>query len=161
ANAALPWPAEPMAMLWHAVTLLREQRGDGHVAVLAASRLSGRESNVLHAAAGRVPLEMIMRARDYDEDQWRRYQDRLAQRGLLEGDGALPDPGRDLKQGMEDTTDSLALSALEALDDAEVEELFRTPPPITRAVIEAGDAPAATPMGLRRDDLDDDSAHLA
>ena len=35
ANLALPWPYEPLAKLRHAVTLLREQRGDGHVAVLA------------------------------------------------------------------------------------------------------------------------------
>ena len=161
ANAALPWPSEPLATLWHATTLLREQRGDAHVAVLAASGLSGRESNVLHAAAGRVPAEMIMRSRDYDEDQWRDYQNQLAQRGLLDADGALTDTGRALKQHIEDTTDALSLSALAALDDAEVEELFRALTPIARAVVAAGDVPAATPMGLSRDDLDDDSAHLA
>ena len=66
ANVAMDWPDQPVARLWHAVTLLREQRGDGHVAVLATLGVSGRESNVLHAAAGRVPQEMIMRSRDYD-----------------------------------------------------------------------------------------------
>jgi hypothetical protein len=161
ANVALPWPAEPLGVLWHAVTLLREQRGDAHVAVLAASGVSGRESNVLHAAAGRVPAEMMMRSRDYDMDQWRHYQDRLARRGLLDGDGALTDAGSALKQHIEDTTDALALSALDALDDGEVEELFRTLTPIARVVVAGGEVPAATPMGLRRDDLDDDSAHLA
>lgn len=160
ANAALPWPTESLAALWHATTLLREQRGDAHVAVLASSGLSGRESNVLHAAAGRVPVEMIMRSRDYDEVQWRDYQDRLAERGLLDSDGALTDAGRALKQHIEDTTDALSLSALDALDDAEVEELFRALTPIARAVVAAADVPAATPMGLSRDDLDDNSAHL-
>ena len=160
ANAALPWPSEPLATLWHAVTLLREQRGDAHVAVLAVSGLSGRESNVLHAAAGRVPQGMIMRSRDYDEDQWRHYQARLAERGLLDADGALTDAGRALKQDIEDTTDALALGALDALDDSEVEELFRALTPIARTVVTCGDVPAATPMGLSRDDLDDDSAHL-
>jgi helix-turn-helix protein len=160
ANAALTWPTEPLAVLWHAVTLLREQRGDAHVAVLAASGLSGRESNVLHAAAGRVPPEMIMRARDYDDDQWRHYQDQLARRGLLDSAGALTDTGREFKQHIEDTTDALALSALDGLDDAEVEELFATLTPIARVVVGGGDVPAATPMGLSRDDLDDDSAHL-
>jgi len=160
ANAALTWPTEPLAVLWHAVTLLREQRGDAHVAVLAASGLSGRESNVLHAAAGRVPPEMIMRARDYDDDQWRHYQDQLARRGLLDSAGALTDTGREFKQRIEDTTDALALSALDGLDDAEVEELFATLTPIARVVVAGGDVPAATPMGLSRDDLDDDSAHL-
>ncbi len=160
ANAALPWPTESLAQLWHATTLLREQRGDAHVAVLASSGLSGRESNVLHAAAGRVPVEMMMRSRDYDEVQWRDYQSRLAERGLLDTDGALTDAGRELKQHIEDTTDALSLSALDALDDAEVEALFRALTPITRAVVAAGDVPAATPMGLSRADLDDDSAHL-
>jgi hypothetical protein len=150
-----------VARLWHAVTLLREHRGDGHLAVLAALGVSGRESNVLHAAAGRVPKEMIMRSRDYDDESWEHYCGRLASRGLLDGDGALTDAGRDLKQRIEDGTDRLALSALDALDDDEVERLFRALTPITRKVVAAGDVPAATPMGLTRDDLDDDSAHLS
>ncbi|RDH79255.1 hypothetical protein DVS77_07415 [Mycolicibacterium moriokaense] len=160
ANAAMPWPTDPLPTLWHATTLLREHRGDGHVAVLAAAGLSGRESNVLHAAAGRVPQEMAMRGRDYDDDQWRHYQGRLAERGLLDADGALTDAGRALKQHIEDTTDALALSALAGLDDAEVEAMFQALTPVTRAVVAGGDVPAATPMGLSRDDLDDDSAHL-
>ena len=102
-----------------------------------------------------------MRSRDYDDDQWRHYQDRLAERGLLDGDGALTEAGRELKQRIEDTTDALALTALDALDDAEVEELFQTLTPIARTVVAGGDVPAATPMGLSRDDLDDDSAHFA
>jgi hypothetical protein len=161
ANVALDWPDEPVARLWHAVTLLREQRGDGHVAVLSTLGVSGRESNVLHAAAGRVPKEMIMRSRDYDEELWDHYRERLARRGLLDVDGALTDAGRDLKQRIEETTDRLALSALDALDDDEIERLFRSLTPITRKVVAAGDVPAATPMGLGRDDLHDDSAHLS
>ena len=160
ANLALDWPDEPVAKLWHAVTLLREQRGDGHVAVLTTLGLSGRECNVLHAAAGRVPKEMIMRSRDYDDEQWEHYRSRLAERGLLDGDGALTDAGRDLKQRIEDSTDQLALSALAELSDAEVERLFQVLTPITRKVVAAGDVPAATPMGLGRDDLHDASAHL-
>jgi len=160
ANLALDWPKEPLAKLWHAVTLLREQRGDGHVAVLTSLGVSGRECNVLHAAAGRVPKEMIMRSRDYDDDQWSSYRDRLVQRGLLDRGGELTAPGRELKQRIEDTTDALALGALDALDDDEIETLFRGLTPITRKVVAGGDVPAATPMGLNRDDLDDDSAHL-
>lgn len=160
ANLALEWPDEPLAKLWHAVTLLREQRGDGHVAVLTALGVSGRECNVLHAVAGRVPKEMIMRSRDYDDDQWAQHRDRLLRRGLLDDHDELTAQGHELKQRIEDTTDALALSALEALGDDEVETLFRGLTPITRKVVAAGDVPAATPMGLNRDDLDDDSAGL-
>jgi hypothetical protein len=160
ANLALDWPQEPMAKLWHAVTLLREQRGDAHVAVLVALDVSGRQSNVLHALAGKVPKAFIMRSRDYDDDQWRRYAAQLQQRGLVDGAGELTDAGRGLKRRIEDTTDRLALSALDALDDDEVESLFEALTPITRKVVAGGDVPAKTPMGISRDDLHDGSAHL-
>ncbi|WP_396921740.1 hypothetical protein [Mycolicibacterium sp.] len=160
ANRALEWPDEPLATLWHAVTLLREHRGDAHVAVLTSEGISGRECNVLHAAAGRVPREMIMRSRDYDEEQWAHHIDRLRQRGWLDADGELTQAGRDVKQTVEDRTDALALSALDALSDDEVASLFAVLTPITRAVVAAGDVPVATPMGLNRDDLDDDRANL-
>ncbi|MCG7609065.1 hypothetical protein BA059_27640 [Mycolicibacterium sp. (ex Dasyatis americana)] len=160
ANRAQPWPEDPIAKLWHAVTLLREHRGDAHVAVLVAEGISGRQSNVLHAAAGRVPREMIMRSRDYDEEQWAGYVGQLRSRGWLDGDGELTEAGRDVKQSIEDRTDALALGALDALTDDEIITLFQVLTPITRQVVAAGDVPAATPMGLNRHDLDDDSAHL-
>lgn len=160
ANRALPWPEEPVARLWHACTLLREQRGDAHVAVLVANGIAGRDCNVLHAVADRVPRDFIVRSREYDDDEWSACVDRLAARGILDGEGALSDSGREFKQHIEDATDALSLSAFDVLDDADVELLFRTLTPITRAVVASGDIPAATPMGLRRDDLDDDGAHL-
>ncbi len=161
ANRALPWPDDPLAALWHATTLLREQRGDGHVAVLTAARISGRECNVLHAAANRVPREYIARTRDYDDDEWHRVERQLGARGLLGEDGSLTAAGRALKEQVESSTDALALSALEALSDDEVEALFQALTPITRAVVEGGDVLAVTPMALRRDELHDTSAHLA
>jgi hypothetical protein len=160
ANLALPWPEDPLAALWQAATLLREQRGDAHVAVLQAAGISGRESNVLHAAAGRVPREFMVRGRDYDEATWRHHEEQLAERGLLDDDGSLTAAGKDLKDGIESKTDGLALSALDALSDDEVETLFQALTPIARAVVDGGDVPARTPMGLRRDELHDGSAHL-
>ncbi|TPG33522.1 SCO6745 family protein [Mycolicibacterium hodleri] len=161
ANRALPWPDEPVAQLWHATTLLREQRGDAHVAVLVANGVGGRDCNVLHAVADLVPRDFIMRSRQYDDEEWRICAARLSARGILDAEGALTDSGREFKQHLEDSTDALSLPAFDALDDAELELLFRTLTPITRSVIGAGDIPAATPMGLRRDDLDDDGAHLS
>lgn len=160
ANLALPWPDDPLAALWHATTLLREHRGDAHVTVLAAAGISGRESNVLHAAAGNVSRDYLARTRDYDETSWRQHEQRLAERGLLDDDGTLTAAGRQLKDHIELTTDTLALSALDALSDDEVETLFRALTPITRAVVAGADVPALTPMTLRRDELHDDSAQL-
>jgi hypothetical protein len=160
ANLALPWPDEPLAALWHAATLLREQRGDAHVAALNAFGVGGRDCNVLHSVADRVPRDFIMLSRQYDADEWLSCTGRLAARGVLDDTGALTDAGIALKQSIEDTTDRLALGAFDALDDDELETLFHTLTPITRAVIAGGDIPVSTPMGLRRDDLGDDGAHL-
>jgi hypothetical protein len=151
ANLALPWPDDPLAALWHATTLLREQRGDAHVAVLAAAGISGRESNVLHCAAGAVPEDYIKRTRHYDDAEWHACKHSLVSRGLLGDDGSLTLAGRDLKSHIEATTDKLALRGLDALDDGEVEALFHALTPIARTVIAGGDMPAVTPMSLRRD----------
>jgi hypothetical protein len=161
ANRALPWPDDPLAALWQAATLLREHRGDAHIAVLSAAGVSGRECNVLQAAAGLIPRDYIARTRDYDDATWRHHEEQLAERGLLNDDGTLTEAGRELKDAIESTTDALALSALDALSDDEVEALFQALTPITRAVVAGGDVPAVTPMNLRRDELDDGSAHLA
>src|SRR5689334_3792199 len=50
ANAALPWPDDALGVLWHAATILREQRGDGHVAALLVAGLDGAEAGVWRAS---------------------------------------------------------------------------------------------------------------
>jgi hypothetical protein len=147
ANAALDWPSEPLDALWHAATLLREHRGDGHVAVLTAARLSGRESNVFQAAAGNAPRSMLERARDYDDAEWSAITERLVERGLLTLEGALTRDGRVLKQDIEDRTDALALGAYDVLDDDEIERLLAALTPLVKAIVATGEIPAATPMG--------------
>jgi hypothetical protein len=147
ANAALPWPDDPIDVLWHAATLLREHRGDGHVAVLTSLGLAGRECNVVQEAGGNVPRQMIERARDYDEAEWTAMILRLAERGLMTTDGALTAAGTALRQELEDRTDAVAVGAYAALDDAALARLVELLTPIARAVVTAGDIPAATPMG--------------
>jgi hypothetical protein len=160
ANSALPWPDDPLGELWHAATLLREHRGDTHTAVLSASGVSGRECNVLHSASGAIPRDYIARTRDYDDAEWQQCEQQLAARGLLDDDGSLTTAGRELKDHVESTTDALSLSVLDVLSDDEVETLFQSLTPITRTVVAGGDVPAMTPMALRRNELDDSSAHL-
>jgi hypothetical protein len=160
ANSALPWPEDPLGALWHATTLLREHRGDTHTAVLSAAGVTGRECNVLHSASGAIPRDYIARTRDYDDEEWQLCAQQLAARGLLDGDGSLTAAGQELKDHVESTTDARSLAVLDTLSDDEVETLFQALTPITRTVVAAGDVPAMTPMALRRNELDDNSAHL-
>ena len=134
-------------MLWHAATLLREHRGDGHVAQLTAHGMSGRECNVFQSAAGNSPRSVIERARDYDDAEWTAIVARLATRGLLTPDGQLTDAGATLRQELEDRTDVIAASAYDALDETELARLIDLLTPLAAAVVAAGDIPAMTPIG--------------
>ena len=149
ANRALPWPQEPAAALWHAATLLREHRGDGHVAALTAAGIRGREANVLQSAAGVVPRDVFAVARHYDDAEWDSVSARLVGRGLLDCDGKLTPQGKAMRADVEDRTDALALSAYNALDDEQLQQLIDTLAPLTRAVIATGDIPDVTPIGER------------
>jgi hypothetical protein len=149
ANRALAWPSEPVAALWHACTLLREHRGDGHVAVLTAAGIGGREANVVQVASGVVPRDVLTAARHYDDAEWDVLSAGLAARALLDRDGELTNEGRALKEDVEHRTDRIALTAYDALDDQQLEEFLDALDPLARAVIAAGDIPDVTPIGWR------------
>jgi hypothetical protein len=149
ANRALPWPEEPTAALWHACTLLREHRGDGHVAALAAAGIGGREANVLQTAAGLVPREVFEVARHYDDAEWASLSARLIDRGLVGPDGKLTARGEEVRADVEDRTDRLALTAYDALDDDQLLQFLHVLAPLARAVIATGDIPEVTPVGNR------------
>lgn len=152
ANSNLPWPDEPFGVLWHAATLLREHRGDGHVAILTAFGISGREANVLQAAAGVTPREVFTVARDYDDAEWDALVAGLAERGVLTSDGELTPDGRALKDEIEQRTDRIALAAYDVLADDELDRLLDALAPLARAVAASGDMPAITPIGVDADD---------
>src|SRR5687768_14094297 len=86
-HAALPWPDDPHLVLWHAQTLLREFRGDAHVAALTLQGLSGLDALVCHAASGDVPAETLRTTRAYSTDEWAAAVEDLARRGIIDADG--------------------------------------------------------------------------
>ena len=140
-------PEAPLERLWHAATLLREHRGDGHVAALLAAGITGREAHVFHAVAVGTPSEVYTVARDFTEEEWGRELSALHDRGLLDGD-ALSERGRELHRQIEETTDRLAAPAYDVLTTDERAELLELLGPITAAVVRTGDIPLDSPMGL-------------
>ena len=147
ANRSLEEPTQPLARLWHAATLLREHRGDGHVAALVVAGIGGRESHVLHALSSGTPPEVYSRAREFSEDEWAACLESLRVKGLVNSDG-LTAEGIRVKQVVEDRTDALASEGLASLSATELDELFLLLRPMTRAVVDAGDIPLKSPMGL-------------
>jgi hypothetical protein len=152
ANAALRWPEDPLGTLWHAATLLREHRGDGHVAALIAAGVAGREAHVLQVASGATTRDVMTVARDYDDVEWRQVTEALAERGLLTRDGELTAEGRALKDDVEERTDRIALCAYATLGDDELEQFLAALTPLARAVVATGDLPNVMPMGLNLDE---------
>lgn len=150
ANLALPWPAEPHLQLWHAATLLREHRGDGHVASLVAAGLDGCEAHVTFAAASGIPADTFLPNRGWTEEEWAAAGARLRGRGLLDEAGALTSPGRELRDAVEDGTDRLALPPYVALGEEAAVRLADSAREVARAVVAAGDIPFPNPIGLPR-----------
>jgi hypothetical protein len=146
AHASLPWPDEPHLVLWHAQTLLREFRGDGHLAALLVAGVGGVEALVLHAATGTVPVQFLRRSRGWDADEWSAAVDRLRSRGLVADDAgsdgagalALTDAGREFRQVIEDRTDVLAEPAYRVLGEDGCARLAELARPLSRAVVDAG-----------------------
>ena len=143
AHATLPWPTEPHLQLFHAQTLLREFRGDGHIAALVAGELTGIEALVVHAATGYLPASTLRKTRQWSEEQWAAAVTALQDRKILDpGDElTLTEEGRAHRQRIEDVTDRLAEPAYAALGEEGVTRLIEVGKPLAAAVIEAGMLP--------------------
>jgi len=140
AHAALPWPDEPHLQLFHAVTLLREHRGDGHVAALTLEGLDNGEVLVTHAASGSLglPESILQLTRGFSDDQWAEVKDRLRSKGILDADGAMTAEGKELRQRIEDRTDEAALGPWRTLGDDGCARLLELAAPFSRAVVKSG-----------------------
>jgi hypothetical protein len=139
AHAALAWPDEPHLVLWHAQTLLREFRGDGHVAALLAANLDAVEALVTHAAAGDVPAAALQSTRAWPDDDWNAGAERLQARGLLEPNGlTFTASGAALRQQIEDETDASAVVPYEAIGEDGCRRLRELTRPLSQAIVEAG-----------------------
>jgi hypothetical protein len=148
ANAALAWPDEPHLVLWQATTILRESRGDGHVAALVTAGLSPCQANITISAAGGPSKALYQAARRWSDEEWAEAEDDLRSRGLLAADGSLTEQGRALRQQVEDTTDALAEQGWSKLEDAATEELDHLIRPISGAIMASGLVPLDNPMAL-------------
>ncbi|RYB94021.1 hypothetical protein EUA93_06445 [Nocardioides oleivorans] len=136
AHADQAWPEEPHMVLFHAITLLREHRGDGHVAALIGADLSGIEALVTHTATGRGFTRAAAQAtRAWSDEEWSSAVRGLAQRGLMSVDGELTDEGVALRTAVESRTEESAFPPWEHLGEAgttRLTELCR--PPVTTAL---------------------------
>ncbi|UOZ02764.1 hypothetical protein [Amycolatopsis sp. WQ 127309] len=138
AHSALPWPTEPHLVLWHAQTLLREYRGDAHVAALLTAGLRGVEALITHAASGAVPAETLRTSRGWSEDDWNRAVTGLRERDWLTDDADLTfTPGGAARRAeIEKTTDENSVVPYAHIGEPACAELQALVSPFSRALAE-------------------------
>jgi hypothetical protein len=139
AHAAVDWPDQPHLQLWWGQTLLREFRGDGHVAVLLTAGISGLEALVLFVATEKVDGEALRLTRGWAAGPWRdtiaslRAQDLLAEGPDLE----VTERGAALRRWVEARTDLAAWPAYAAIGETGALRLAELALEINRPVVAA------------------------
>ncbi|MQS11326.1 hypothetical protein F7Q99_03225 [Streptomyces kaniharaensis] len=129
ANAALPRPSDVHGRLWQAATVLREHRGDGHVAALVAAGLDGCEAVVISCALG-VRRDVLQPRRGWTDEEWEAAAARLVERGWLTAEGTVTELGRIRHQALEAATDMAAGRVLESHSRDQLDRLTAALEPI-------------------------------
>jgi hypothetical protein len=144
ANSELPVSRDPLTRLWQATTLLREHRGDGHFAALAAAGIDGCEAVVLRCAKD-ISRDLMQPVRGWSDEQWGAAAARLTERGWIGEDAALTAAGRAAHSAVEAATDQAAerpWNRLGAVGLAEVADVLL---PLAQAC--AAELPEVIPVG--------------
>jgi hypothetical protein len=139
-HLAQEWPTEPHLALWLAITLLREFRGDGHIAALTVEGVSGIEALVIHGATGSVPMKVLQATRGWDDHSWATAVEKLQQRGWV-GDNALTPTGQTHRNRVEQYTDELAAAPWSRLSEAQVTSLAALGKELSSTIVAAGTFP--------------------
>ena len=133
----IPVPDDVVARLFHAASLVREHRGDGHIAALMVEGVGGLEAHVLFALVMDMPAERFGRIHHLPAPQLRAVIDGMRDRGLIGDDGWLSDQGRAAKQRVESLTDDLPGKPYESLDSGELDELMAELEPLATMLLAA------------------------
>jgi hypothetical protein len=136
---AIPIPDDVVARFFHAASLLREHRGDGHIAALMTEGIGGLEAHVLLALDVNMPAEKFGRIHHLPREQIAAVIDGMRDRNLIAGDGWLSERGRAVKQRVEALTDDLAAKPYESLEPAEFDELTAALEPLATLLLAAED----------------------
>ena len=109
-------PDSPMGAFWRAADIVREHRGDSHIAAWINLDLDACEIGLLTDPWRGQPLKSWVRSRAWTDDELDAGCDRLRSRGYLDGD-ELTDAGRRLREQIEDATDVQEARMVAALGD--------------------------------------------
>lgn len=145
---SLGLPGEPLADAWRRADMLREYRGDAHVAAWTSAGLDAAEIGLLTEPYWGLPLRTYVRTRSWSDSDLDGAEARLVERGWL-ADGGLTDSGRVAREAIEVATDAQCAPIIDALGD-DLDELVGILRPWGAAIKDAKGYPAAGPHDLAR-----------
>ena len=137
--SVLPVPDTPMGRLWRAADLVREHRGDGHIAAWV-SRTDSCEITLLTELTWGLQPGAYVFTRGWDQDDVDAARARLQERRLLDGEGQLTESGRAFRAEIEHSTDLAEREILDRLGDR-AGELFSLIRPLAKTIVENGGYP--------------------
>ena len=91
---ALPMPEPPLGVAWRLGDMLREYRGDAHIAAWTGAGFDPPEIGLLTERYWGLPARSYVRTRAWTSDDLDAAEERLRSRGLFEADGSGHDRGR-------------------------------------------------------------------
>lgn len=137
---SLPMPSSPGGRLWRAAELVREHRGDGHLAALAVAGLDAVEANVLTERWLGFGLGEYSATRGFGAEALTDGVRRLERRGWMLGE-EITDSGRDARAAIEASTDAGQGALVEACG-ASLADITSRAADISARLIEARAFPA-------------------
>ena len=150
-HAALPWPDDPLLAIWHGANVLREFRGDGHVAALMLHGIAPVEALLLQVGymslSGKA-REWFFLTREWDGAAQKESAAALMERGFLDAEGGLTDGGGKFRGMLEHDTDRAAAAPFAALGEERCEELLKLLEPVANKIL----AERGVPRNLGRMD---------
>lgn len=137
---SLPWLDAPLGQLWRACDMVREHRGDSHVAASITAGFSPVAMNILTELYIGMPLGSYTATRGWSPEIIHATVDQLQTEGLI-ADGMLTAKGFRVREEIESHTDAMEQPLIDAIGD-DLTELVAQLNRWSAACIAAGAFPA-------------------
>lgn len=138
ANRSVTVPDDPWIVFFQLMTIVREWRGDAHLAALTVNAVDGLEALVLHAATETVPRAALQGTRGWSDEAWESAVGSLATRGFVNKDGSFTDAGRAFRANIEDQTNQASQPLVDAIGEEATRRLYDLVKPIRNSLVQSG-----------------------
>lgn len=142
---SLPWPDEPLGRLWRSCDMVREHRGDSHIAVWTRAGVRPIEIQLMSELQMGIPLKTYSATRGWTGQQMDDALDGMRAKGWMEGDAFSPE-GRAYREDIEAQTDGMETGIVEAIGGG-FDTLIDLLRPWASAIVKVGIAGGGYPGG--------------